>query len=313
MLISSTSKFVQTPFNDESEIESIVLNNYEYLFGPESFLLPKKLIKTEDGEGTIPDAYVIDLKSRRWFVIEVELSRHDVWKHIAPQVSKQIIAAQKDWTRKLLTDVAVKLYEEDTSISEIFDNQNISKVNIRKILTEIFETEPVVALPIDSVSSDLNDWAHTFGKKVKLWTVKKYTELNNSPNIIYEFPEEFKPIVDTLEELASDQPKDESRQYITYDVTIFDLMQAKLLKEGDKLTMLYKPRTRSQQEFEGIIENDGSISVEGRIFSSLSDAAVFCIQKAGSKRKTENGWLKWKNIKGILLSDIRFQYLKMKH
>ena len=36
---------------------------------------------------------------------------------------------------------------------------------------------------------------------------------------------------------------------------------------------------------------------------SLSAAAVYCIQKAGSPRETANGWIMWKTEAGIYLNE----------
>ena len=42
---------------------------------------------------------------------------------------------------------------------------------------------------------------------------------------------------------------------------------------------------------------------------SVSDAAVFCIQQAGSNRQTENGWRVWRNKEDEYLQDLRDQLL----
>jgi hypothetical protein len=39
----------------------ILIDNYEYIFGPSSIYLPKGLILTPDGFGTIPDGFAFDL------------------------------------------------------------------------------------------------------------------------------------------------------------------------------------------------------------------------------------------------------------
>ena len=67
--------------------------------------MPKALIKTSDGGGTIPDGFVIDLASRKWYLVEAELIQHSVWSHIAPQVTKQMIASQQTITKKILEDL----------------------------------------------------------------------------------------------------------------------------------------------------------------------------------------------------------------
>jgi len=53
MLIFKDTKFIKSPFDSEAELEQVIVDNYEYLFGPTSFYLPKAKIKTADGVGTI--------------------------------------------------------------------------------------------------------------------------------------------------------------------------------------------------------------------------------------------------------------------
>jgi hypothetical protein len=100
MIITTDKKYIKAPFVNENEIENVVINNYEYIFGPSSIYLPKALIKTSDGGGTIPDGFAIDLASRKWYLVEAELIAHNVWSHIAPQVTKQMIAPRQVRAKK---------------------------------------------------------------------------------------------------------------------------------------------------------------------------------------------------------------------
>jgi len=76
-------------------------------------MLPKSLISSADGFGTIPDGFAIDFSARRWFIVEAELSSHSVWGHTAPQVSKQIVGAQQSTSRKLLIEIVINRIRED--------------------------------------------------------------------------------------------------------------------------------------------------------------------------------------------------------
>ena len=58
MIIVNNRKFIAASFANEDEIERVVLENAEYIFGPDSIMLPKSLIRSADGSGTIPDGYV---------------------------------------------------------------------------------------------------------------------------------------------------------------------------------------------------------------------------------------------------------------
>ena len=306
MLIFKDSKFIKSPFNSEAELEKVVIDNYEFLFGPNSFYLPKAKIKTADGGGTIPDGFAIDIAQRKWYLVEAELMHHSVWNHIAPQVTKQLLASQQPMTKRTIVDLAVEQYKSDSSTKEKFDELNIAEINVRQVLGDILESEPIIGVPIDGVTNDLKDWARTLKYKVKLWIVTKFVEFNNPKNIVFEFPEEFKPELDTEQE---DEEQHANREINRYEVDIFDLVKNGILKVGDKLIMPYKPRNGASKLYEATILDDGSLSLLGQIFGSPSYAALAGINDSGSTRQSVNGWTAWKTSDGKLLSQLREQYL----
>jgi len=306
MLIFKDTKFIKSPFDSEAELEQVIVDNYEYLFGPTSFYLPKAKIKTADGVGTIPDGFAIDIGQKKWYLVEAELMHHSVWNHIAPQVTKQILASQQAITKRTLIDLAVQQYQTDNYTKEKFEDLNIQAINVRQVVGDILETDPIIGVPIDGVTNDLRDWARTLKYKVKLWVVSKFVEFNKPTNIVFEFPEEFKPELDTEEESKPQKPNTEIAQY---DVELTDLVTAKLLTVGEQLSMQYKPRNGQGKKYEAIVLEDGSLELLGQQFSSPSYAALAGIQDAGSDRKTVNGWTSWKNAQNRTLADLREQLL----
>jgi len=304
MIIIADRKFVTSSFENEAEIERVVMTNAEFIFGPDSIMLPKSLIKSADGSGTIPDGFAIDFSSRRWFIVEAELSSHSVWTHIAPQVSKQIVAAQQPESRKLLIEIVVKRVREDVSLKNRIEELGIDEIDIRQVLTEIIESPPIVGIPIDHVSSDLREWAQTLKNEVKLWIVRKLVDLQNPDEILYEIPDEFRPVFDTAD------PTPERNGIMFYDVSISDLIEARLVAPQSKLTMSYKPRGGEKKIFEATVIDDGDLLVGERSFSAPSYAALHCMQQAGSDRNTVNGWTSWKTLDGKWLADLRTEYLE---
>ncbi|MBC7391062.1 MAG: hypothetical protein H7329_17790 [Opitutaceae bacterium] len=309
MLIFRDTKFIKSPFDSEAELEQVIVDNYEYLFGPTSFYLPKAKIKTADGGGTIPDGFAIDIGQRKWYLVEAELMHHSVWNHIAPQITKQLLASQQPVTKRIITDLAVAQYKSDNYTKEKFDDLNIDEINVRQVVGDILETDPIIGVPIDGVTNDLRDWARTLKYKVKLWVVSKFVELNNPINIVFEFPEEFKPELDTEEE---SKPQNANTEIVQYEVTVSDLIYANLLAIGEKLSMTYKPRNGQQKRYEATILEDGSVEVLGQQFNSPSWAALAGIQDAGSDRKTVNGWTSWKTLNNRTLAELREQLLNTK-
>jgi hypothetical protein len=305
MILVNNRKYIAASFANEDEIERVVLENAEYIFGPDSIMLPKSLIRSADGSGTIPDGYAIDFASRRWFIVEAELSSHSVWGHIAPQVSKQIVAAQQPASRKLLIEVVINRLRDDLILKERIDEMGIAEIDIRKVLTEIMESRPIVGIPIDHVSADLREWAQTLKNEVKLWIVRKLVDFKDPSSVLYEIPDEYRPVFDTSEE-------SDSNQIATfYDVSLSDLLEEKLLTPGQELVMTYKPRGASaRQSYTATVTEEGAIVVDGRSYSAPSYAALYCIQKSGSTRNTVNGWTSWKTLNDKWLSDLRTEYLK---
>ena len=304
MLIIDDRKFVLTKFDTEDELEGVVVANAEYIFGPASIYLPKSLIRTADGTGTIPDGYAIDLDGRRWYIVEAEVSQHSVWSHIAPQVAKQIIAANNPVTKQKLIETVIDRVRDDESLQDKFAEQNIEPIDYRQALAHIFATDPIIGMPIDAVKNDLREWAATLKVDVRLWIVQKYVEFNNPQNIAYEIPEEFRPVFD-----ASPDEARTTAQVARYDVSVSDLIDAELISAGQRLVMPYKPRNGEQKVYEAFVQDDGSLQVLGRSFSAPSYAALFGIQDAGSSRSTVNGWTAWRLDDGSTLADIRDRLL----
>ena len=307
MIILQDRILIEAKFRDEQEIEDLVIAKSEHFFGPASVLIPKTKIKTKDGFGTIPDGFAIDLASRVWYVVEAELGHHSVWTHIAPQITKQLLAVLRTETRQLLIEIVVQMVTEDDTVKEKFKDEGIKDIDIRKILGEIFDRAPIIGMPIDLVSRDLREWAETLKNDVKLWIVRKYVEFGNPSIVAYDIPEEYRPVLNTTD--RNTKAKSGIR---TYDVSVSDLITEGLLREGEKLTLIYKPRGGNSKTYKGTLSEDGSLDVLGESFSSLSYAAVACIQDAGSNRTTANGWNRWRTEKGNYLYELREKYLEKK-
>ncbi|HCS54745.1 hypothetical protein [Rubinisphaera sp.] len=304
MFVMDNRKFVLESFDSEDELEQVVISNAEHIFGPSSIYLPKSLIRTVDGAGTIPDGYAIDLEGKCWYLVEAEISKHSVWSHIAPQVAKQIIAANNPATKLKLIDTVINRVRDDESLQEKFADQNIDPIDYRHVLGEIIASNPIIGMPIDSVKNDLREWAATLKVDVRLWIVQKYVEFNNPTNIAYKIPDEFSPIMTT--QTVEDPVIDRS----TYNVTISDLLDEGFIEYGQKFQMPYKPRNGEQKVYYAEVLEDGSLDVLGRKFSALSYAALFGIQDSGSTRTSVNGWHVWKLEDGRTLNEIRENYLE---
>ena len=79
-------------FKLEKNFEKEIFDNHKIFFGKETILIDaKKKIKTKDLGDTIPDGFLFDFSNKydpTFYIIEVELSKHNFYKHIFPQITK---------------------------------------------------------------------------------------------------------------------------------------------------------------------------------------------------------------------------------
>ncbi len=296
MLIGENEQYLRVAFDNEAEIEKIVQENYELLFGSTALYIPQTRIQTTGGKGTIPDAVVIDLEHARWFMVEVELSHHGTWDHIAPQVSKQLAAVNNEATRERILKQALDIVSTSDEIKEALVELGIGEIDIHGRISDILKDLPIVAIPIDEVAIDLEGWARTLKHNVRIWKIEKYVEYD-SGNILYSIPDENPPTIDTSEEIES-IPETQFQGGKLLKL----VLDAGLLEPGQRLWMDYGPRGKEKTKFEAIVREDG-FEVGGRVYSP-SYAAVACIQKAGSQRKHANGWRHWRTESGTVISEL---------
>jgi len=308
MLLFGDKIFIEAPFRNENELEEVVKENYEFLFGPSSIYLPKSRIETSDGKATIPDGFAIDIEQKLWYIVEAELIEHSVWGHIIPQVTKQMAASFQAATKQKIEELVVEQYRGVQITKEKFSDANIREIDVRKVIADILKNDPTIAIPINGIKEDLKQWANTLKHKVKFWIVNKFEEQNNPTNIIYQLPEEFKPQYETVgSEQDSEQAQKEIKQY---DVSISDLISSELLTVGQELYFKYGHKSGKKINYTATIQEDGTLLVLEKVFKSPSLAAIAVIQGTGSERKTSNGWKDWKTENGLRLFDLRNEFLE---
>src|SRR3989344_977678 len=275
MIIGDNKKYIKVSFENEQEIEKVVFDNFELLFGSMAILLPKRKIQTLSGVGTIPDGIIIDFQNNRWSILEAELAQHGTWEHIAPQIAKQLTAMRNSVNIELLSSLALELIATNT----------------------ILRKNPSVALPIDEIPSDLREWAETLQNTVEIWEIQKFINTNDN-SVLYSIPD------DTIPSLSTSHQKTEVIKLPIYSrgELFRKLINEGLLTVDEQLHMDYGMRGKKRQRYYGKVNRDG-IEIDGRVYSP-SYAAVTVMQKAGSIRPTANGWLHWKNKDGQLIDSL---------
>lgn len=283
---SSGSVYSKVQFKTEEEVEKVVIDNFKLLFGDYSILLPKFLIRTSGGKGTIPDGIIIDFKGNRWFIMKVERGVHDTWEHITKQIGKQFVAVMNREMKNKITELCIAEIGKQKEFSKLLESDlKIQLIHIHGYVQKILEKDPVISLPIDYTLSDLEVWAKKFN--VQIQHIEKY--MNSAGGILYDFPD------------LELKQESESLQATSKSNALYELVKSGLLKVGDKVYFDYGPKGKAKTHFEGVVRSDG-IEVDG-IVSSASVSALRCIQQISPSRTTTNGWVTWKTADGKFLEE----------
>lgn len=174
ILIKDGAKYFQTDFHGkELEFEKVVFAQYKHLFGENAILFTKKKIQTATNIGTIPDAFIIDFEKEKWFIIEVEISNHDVYSHIVPQLTKFSSALNNPQTRKQLT----KFFESEirTDIDKNALLLSNGKTEVFKTVSEILDSNPELIIIIEQQHEELSSIFNSLPFKTKINVFKTFT------------------------------------------------------------------------------------------------------------------------------------------
>lgn len=173
ILLKDGVRYIPFNFETESHFEKTVFAQYKFLFGENAILFDKQKIRTETGIGTIPDAFVISPGKRKWYIIEVELSVHDVYQHIIPQMIKFKNAISNDRSRRELAKAFDKSIDEDiTKLASWIKSTNDR--NVHRILSEIVDQDPLLIIIIDNHKKELENSINNLPFKTKINIFKTF-------------------------------------------------------------------------------------------------------------------------------------------
>ncbi len=226
LLFYNGKKFVEFEFEKETDFEKEISENSKIFFGKDSiFIDAKKKIETKSLGNSIPDGFLFDLSDKEnpeFYLIEVELSKHDFFNHIFPQITK-FFGFFKNTTNQ--ADLVEKIFAVITNDSELKKDfkRHLGDREIYKFLKDTIENSQNILLILDGDKPELPEiietYSDTWGKMVKQLLIKKYT---NSVDTIFTMHPDFESIeyVDVETETKKESEKKEySEEYHLYGVS----------------------------------------------------------------------------------------------
>jgi hypothetical protein len=259
--------------SNEDEFEREVKEHITEIFGEQCIYLDKKQkLKSLSGIGSIPDGLAIILGTQpELYIVEYELSNHDVYEHVVSQVSKFINGLLNSSTRQKIARI---IYDEISGdpLLKIKVEQALHSSEIFKFSTELLEGKPILTIIIENKTEELSEALKPFSyQNIKAMKVVEFQTFTREGVGLAVHGHLFEPIYQPLAKIIqSNNIRDTKITTIIESqkrVTIKDLVDLEILRVGQKIFRTYKGL-----KYEAKILGDGSIelSSDGQIFPSLN-------------------------------------------
>lgn len=170
-----------TPTDEEKEFHPLVKAQSKEIFGKDTIYFDvKTTLKSASGIGSIPDAYVIDLKEpNEWYVVENELATHPVYDHVVKQLSKFINGIDNQDSRTQILELLYNQINKDKTLR----NEVLTKTKSNELhhyLSQlILSKTPKIVVIIDEKTSEIQEACRALRYTPHILEFKTFKEDNS--------------------------------------------------------------------------------------------------------------------------------------
>ena len=187
-IILNKEKYFIKNYKNEAELIKIIKEHWKELFGNDCLYIEiNKKLKSSSGIESIPDGYIIYPKDKYYNIVEVELTRHPLHRHIIPQLSKFISGIKNIDNKKNIVD-AIFFEIKKNNYLDSFLNKNIKLEDVHKCIDDIFLEEPILLIIIDEHNNEIEDIKNALNCEVYYTTIKTYinkNKINDHIHLVY--------------------------------------------------------------------------------------------------------------------------------
>jgi hypothetical protein len=155
-LIINGKRYNECEFNDEDELESIVVQESKNIFGHKSiYINAKRKIGTQFLGGGVPDGFLFDfsdIDNPKFCLVEIELKSHDYNKHIHDQILKFISFYESRYHRGEFVNKLYDIIKNDSSLRNDFIQYSAAP-EIYKSIVELIDNCRNIIIIIDGLTN----------------------------------------------------------------------------------------------------------------------------------------------------------------
>jgi len=174
-------QYFEKKYTNERAFEQTICENYRMLLGNNTlYINSKQKIKTNTHKGTIPDGYLFDFELEDFYLVEVELAKHDAYDHILPQITKFFNALTEKSKKELINNID-HIVNSDEKLKKEFQERNKGK-EIYRTISEIINNSSKILLIIDDNNQSLREISLLYNEweNVKILVIKEFSAGKNA-------------------------------------------------------------------------------------------------------------------------------------
>jgi predicted transport protein len=234
-------RFLEAETKLEKQLEDDVVNNAKLFFGLDSIYIDaKKKLDSKSLGGCIPDGFLFDLSDKenpQFYIVEVELAKHDFYGHIFPQFTKFFGFFKISNNKGDLVDKLFGIINNDDLLKKDF-KKYLQEKEIYKFIKDLIEESQNILLIIDGEKSELpdvlNTYNDTWGKFVKIIVLKKFISGNEAiftmdpefENINYSYVNK---VIDEKQDISIDYDEKYHLENVTEDIkNAYNIIKSKI-------------------------------------------------------------------------------------
>jgi len=182
-LFTNNKAYSQFQFDKEVDFEKEIVLNSKQFFGANSIYIDaKRKIETISLGNSVPDGFLFDLNDKdntEFYIVEVELAKHDFYNHIFPQITKFFGFYKNPKNQNNLVEKIFSFINNDNNLKTEF-RKYLGEKEIYKFVKDTIERSQNILLIIDGDKKELPEimetYSDTWGKMVKLILIKKFSQ-----------------------------------------------------------------------------------------------------------------------------------------
>lgn len=183
VLLMGGAGYTLRPPQSEAELHTQVREHSKDIFGADSVYLDlKQKLRSRAGVGSIPDGYLLTPgKQPTWCIIEVELSSHPLFAHVAVQVTKFVNGIKNPATQTEIVNAMDEEIRKDDDIKAWIKNK-IGQEEIYRFLSRLIANSPIIVIVIDEKTDELQEVCSSLPGEKRVLEFKTFVRPESNPD-----------------------------------------------------------------------------------------------------------------------------------